>query len=105
MKEPCLELVVFKVKGTANARLARRAAQDTVRNYEGFISWTAYESVEDEGLFADMVLWQNLECAKKASEMVMKDPAFTAILAEIDGVLTISHYTADRVVEAQVAAA
>ncbi|MCX2723065.1 hypothetical protein [Roseibium salinum] len=43
MNTPCLELVIFKVKDADKARIARRAAQETVKHYEGFISWTAYE--------------------------------------------------------------
>jgi hypothetical protein len=35
----------------------------------------------------------------------MKDPAFAAIMAEIDGLVTMSHYKADRVVEADALAA
>jgi quinol monooxygenase YgiN len=105
MSKPCLELVIFKVKDTDKARIARGAAQDTVKNYDGFISWTAYESCEEKNLFADVVLWRDLKTAKEAAEKVMKDPAFAAIMAEIDGLVTMSHFKADRVVEADALAA
>lgn len=105
MTEPCLELVVFKVKDTDKARLARRAAQDTVSTYDGFLSWTAYESCEDTGLFADVVLWRDLSAAKSAAEKIVKDPGFAAIMAEIDGLVTMSHYKADRTIQANAAAA
>ncbi len=105
MTEPCLELVVFKVKDVDKARIARRAAQDTVRTYEGFVAWTAYESIEDEALFADFVLWKDLQSAKAASDNIMADPVFAPILAEIDGIVTISHYAPERSVEGQAAAA
>ena len=105
MTHPCLELVVFKVKNTEQARLARRAAQDIARQFEGFVSWTAYEAVEDEGMFADVVFWKDLACAKAASEKIMSDQAFAVLLAEIDAVLTMSHYAPDRSVEAPAAAA
>lgn len=105
MSEPCLELVIFKVKDAEKARIARRAAQDTVRTYDGFLSWTAYESDEDANLFADVVLWKDLETAKRAAEKVMKDPCFAAVMAEIDGLVSMSHYRADRIVEADAKAA
>lgn len=105
MNGPCLELVVFKVKDAEKARIARRAAQDTVKHYDGFLSWTAYESCEEKNLFADVVLWKDLKTAKEAAEKVMKDPAFAAIMAEIDGLVSLSHYAADRVVEADAKAA
>lgn len=105
MTHPCLELVVFKVKDKDKARLARRAAQDIARQFEGFVSWTAYEAVEDDGMFADVVFWKDLACAKAASEKIMSDQTFAALLAEIDAVLTMSHYAPDRTVEAPAAAA
>ena len=105
MSEPCLELVIFKVKDAEKARIARRAAQDVVRHYEGFLSWAAYESCEDRNLFADVVLWRDLETAKSAAQKVMKDPGFAAVMADIDGLVTMSHYSADRIVEAEAKAA
>lgn len=105
MTHPCLELVVFKVKDIDKARLARRAAQDIARQFDGFVSWTAYEAVEDEGMFADVVFWKDLACAKAASEKIMSDQTFAALLAEIDAVVTMSHYASERSVEAPAAAA
>jgi len=105
MSETCLELVIFKVKNADKARIARRIAQDTVKNYEGFISWTAYESDEDNNLFADLVLWKDLKTAKDAAEKVKKDPGFAAVMAEIDGLVSMSHYHADRSVTADAQAA
>lgn len=105
MSEPCLELVIFKVKDADKARIARRAAQDTVKHYDGFISWSAYESCEDRNLFADVVLWKDLDTAKAAAQKVMKDPGFAAVMAEIDGLVTMSHYQIDQMVEAEAIAA
>ncbi len=105
MTEPCLELVVFKVKDASKARLARQAAQDVVKHYDGFISWSAYEAHEDANLFADVVMWRDLNAAKAAAEMVMKDPGFAAVMAEIDGLVTMSHYQLDRTVRREAKAA
>lgn len=105
MTAPCLELVVFKIKDKEKARLARRAAQDIARQFEGFVSWTAYESLTDENMFADVVFWKDLDCAKAASDKIMSDQTFAALLAEIDGVVTMSHYAPDRAVEAPAVAA
>jgi len=105
MTAPCLELVVFKVKDHAKARIARRVAQDLVRTYEGFVSWSAYEACEDDSLFADVVMWRDLDCAKAAGQKVMSDPGFKAVMEQIDGLVSMAHYTADRTVEAATAAA
>jgi len=105
MTDTCLELAVFKVRDAEKARIARRVAQQTVRHYEGFIAWTAYEAIEDRGLFADIVLWKNLQSAKAAADRLMKDPALADVLAEIDGILTLSHFAPDQAVEAACVAA
>ena len=105
MTQPCLELVVFKVKDTDKARIARHAAQDVVKHYDGFISWSAYESHEEQNLFADVVMWRDLASAKSAAEKVMKDPGFAAVMAEIDGLVTMSHYHLDQQVTAAAEAA
>ena len=105
MTHPCLELVVFKVKDKEKARLARRAAQDISRLFECFVALTAYQAIEDETMFADVVFWKDLDCAKAASEKIMSDQTFAALLAEIDGIVTMSHYAPDRAVEAPAVAA
>lgn len=105
MSEPCLELVVFKVKDAARARIARRAAQEVVKHYEGFLSWSALEASVETNLFADIVLWRDLDCAKAAAAHISKDPGFSALMAEIDGLLTMAHFETDRTVEASAWAA
>jgi quinol monooxygenase YgiN len=100
MNTPCLELVVFKIKDPANARKARRLAQDAVKHYEGFLSWSAYEGAEDETLFADVVQWRDLPAAKAAADAIVKDPQFAAVMKEIDGIVTMSHFNLDRTVPA-----
>lgn len=105
MSDPCLEIVVFKVKNPEDAKRARRAAQNAVRTYEGFISWCAYEALEERNLFADLVLWRDQDCAKRAATRVVRDPEFAALLAEIDGLLTMSHFRAEAMVEADSQAA
>ena len=100
MNTPCLELVVFKIKDPANARKARRLAQDAVRHYEGFLSWSAYEGAEDGTLFADVVQWRDLPAAKAAAEAVLKDPQFTEMMKQIDGIVTLSHFNLDQTVAA-----
>jgi|GEM_PF-1784273 len=105
MTEPCLELVVFKVKNAEAARIARRQARETVTAYDGFLAWTAYQSAEDGNLFADLVLWRDLNCAKQAAARLAKDPVFSALLAEIDGLVSFAHYHADWTIEARSQAA
>ncbi|MEP3047528.1 MAG: hypothetical protein ABJL55_11340 [Roseibium sp.] len=101
MPTPCLEIVIFKVKNIDNARIARRIAQDTVKHYDGFISWSAYEAKEEIGHFADLVMWRDLKAAKAAAEKVVKDPDFAAVMAEIDGLVSMAHYQLDRIVDVE----
>lgn len=96
MSDTSIELVVFKVADVATARLARTAAQDLVRGYPGFVSWTALEGVEETGLFCDFVVWADLESAKTAAAKVMADPGFAAYMASINAVVSMSHYSVWR---------
>ncbi len=105
MSQQCLELYVFTVKDSKKARRARLAAQGFVERYEGLLSWSAYRSLEDSNLFADLVLWHDAACAKAASTRLKHDPQFARLLAEIDGLLTISQFQLDRHVEASATAA
>ncbi|MEJ8474063.1 hypothetical protein [Roseibium algae] len=100
MTTRCLELVVFKIKDAGKAREARRLAQQAVKLYDGFLSWAAYEGTEDASLFADIVEWRDLEAAKAASDMVMKDPRFAALMKEVDGIVTMSHFNMDQKIAA-----
>lgn len=105
MTEPCLELVVFKVRDAEKAALARRAAQQLADRYQGFISWSAYTSMEDTGLFADLVLWRDQSSAKAAAYRLREDPGFAALMAEIDGLVTMSRFSLDHAAEVRAAAA
>jgi hypothetical protein len=105
MSEPCLELVIFKVKNVEAARYARWQAREIVSAFEGFLAWTAYKAAEDGNLFADLVLWRDLRCAKEAATRLAKDPLFASLLAEIDGLVSFAHYHADWTVEARAQAA
>lgn len=105
MNTPCLEIVVFKVKNPEDAKRARRAAQSALREYEGFLSWSAYEALDERNLLADLVLWRDPDCAKRAAGRIARDPRFAALLAEMDGLLTMSHFYADDMIEADAQAA
>jgi len=105
MSEPCMEFVVFKVKNAEAARIARRQAREAVTAYDGFLAWTAYEPAEDGNLFADLVLWRDLKCAKQAAVRLARDPKLSKLLAEIDGLVSFAHYHADWTIEARSQAA
>ncbi|WP_417684458.1 hypothetical protein [Roseibium sp.] len=96
MSETCLELVIFKIKDPARARDARRAAQQVIQSYDGFISWRACEGAEDANLFADLVEWRDLATAKAAGERIMADPGVAALMSEIDSVVVMAHFKTDR---------
>ncbi|GAA0782262.1 hypothetical protein E1180_00405 [Roseibium denhamense] len=105
MSTPCLELVIYKIKDAEKARAARRAAQELVKTYDGFLSWTAYDACEEAGLVADAVLWRDIDCAKRAGDRVMKHPVFAGLMAEVDGMVSMAQYQADRTVTSDAVAA
>ncbi|SHL68472.1 hypothetical protein [Roseibium suaedae] len=100
---PCLELVIYRIKNPTDAAKARRAAQDAISQYEGFLSWAAWESEDDAKVFADVAMWESLEAAKAAGERLRSDPVFGAFISALDGIISMSHYRLDRQVEAATA--
>lgn len=98
---PCLELVIYKIKNPADAAKARRAAQEAISRYDGFLSWAAWEGEDDPHLFADIAMWESLEAARAAGERVRTDPDFAGLMSSIDGLISMSHYRLDRTLVAE----
>lgn len=56
-------------------------------------------------MFADLVLWKDQKTAKEAIAQIKKDPAFAALVSEMDGLVTASCFQAVSHVEAEAVAA
>ena len=80
-----LELVQFKlIEGKTDADLAatHEGIGEFLKEQPGFI----YRSIckREDGTYIDIVYWENLDSAKKASDALMQDPRGQAMVALCD---------------------
>lgn len=83
-----IEYVTFKAKaGVSTQALAEAAAGGAVNanlkaNYAGFVE--RYVSLQDDGVWVEVVLWQSKAAAKAALDKFVTDPANRAFLDLVD---------------------
>ncbi len=75
MSEKVFEIVSFKFKegiSFENQKLSIENLNNVVKMFDGFISRDYYYSEENHRWF-DLILWDNIENAKKGSELAMSN--------------------------------
>lgn len=80
-----IELVLFKINGNYSDRAILEAAamlNDFIESQAGFISRTL--SKAEDGTWSDLVLWTDLDSARKAGEKVMNEPCAGKFFSMID---------------------
>lgn len=94
VKEPILEMVLFKVKKGIKPQEAEKALKklnELLLIQEGFISRKT--AVAKDGQFLDLVSWKDLESAEKASKEIMKNKEALEIFSIInDTTMTFNHF-------------
>jgi len=93
------EIVTFRVKDPAKAKEMRRNAMEHARKLKGFVNYRAMINVEDQNHFSDLVEWKSLEDAQAAAQEIMTIPEFQAMMAEIDSVESMKHFSVDKFIE------
>ncbi|MEN1783824.1 MAG: hypothetical protein AAGF77_01685 [Bacteroidota bacterium] len=90
----CIEIVTFTPQaGVSEAALqqAMEATNPIVKTFDGFIA--RYTSVNEKGVFLDVVYWENQEKAMKAAQKVSKLPEIARHFALIDPKsITMEHF-------------
>lgn len=62
-----------------------------IKNIEGNIEYKTYESIDDNFLFLDFCIWDGLENAKKADELVQNSELFSRLFDPIQEILFFDH--------------
>ena len=85
MKPTVIEVVLFKTKPGINPEEVRKAAagvETFVGTQEGYIKREL--AVDEEGLWADIVYWTDLDSAQKAAQEAMESPVCQPFFGMID---------------------
>ncbi len=88
-----LEVVLFRlVEGTDEAAFLKdaQATFDLLASYDGYLDREL--SVNDDGLWVDVVTWADIDTALSATEKIMDSPVGQAFGAHIDpGSIQMQH--------------
>lgn len=92
-----LELVIYTVKSEAlgevsihNNKMYRALSQ-----WDGFLSGTTFQSLENPNTFADLYLWSDMEKARNAAERIKSAPEAQDLLECIGEIIVIQHFEAE----------
>ncbi len=89
-----IEVVTFRMKDgitIPEAQTQLEKLNDCVRQFDGFIERKL--SVNEEGVWMDIVSWTTNEAAQLAAEKVMQDPVALHVFDLIDeSTMSIQHY-------------
>ncbi len=85
MKNRVIETVIFKLKAEASDDAFLKAAQETaekISNFQGFIARRLSQGAD--GTWIEHIEWANMDDAKMASDLLMKDADMQPFLEPID---------------------
>lgn len=92
MTNPYYEIVVYNVSDTADADRERRLAMQRVKMLPGFLSWTPFTGVKNNGQRTDLVAWATLNDALVAAHFVGNAPEYSGFRMTVSHVVTMGHY-------------
>jgi hypothetical protein len=88
---PVLELAVFTVHTPDAFPKVQQRTHEALATLSGHRAGLRLRGVTD-GLFADLVAWDSLEAAHRASNTVREDPRFAALMTSIAELKLYAHY-------------
>ena len=100
MKNEVLELVVYKVKGDQLEKFESETLfklRNIIESFAGFVKYDTFSSVEEDGVFADYVLWENLESARFAAEKIKSlenEEPYASIFGSMEEIKIFQHFKA-----------
>jgi heme-degrading monooxygenase HmoA len=86
-----LEVAVFTVRSPVDFLEVQRRTHEALSTLPGHRDSARLRGCK-EGLFADLVAWESIEAAERASALVREDPRFAPLMASIEGLRLYAHY-------------
>jgi hypothetical protein len=91
---PVLELAVFTVRDPVTFPAIQRQTHEAVATLSGHRAGLRLRGLTD-GLFADLVAWDSVEAATRASNQVQVDPRFAPLMTSLAELKLYAHYRVD----------
>lgn len=89
---PLLEIAVFNVRSAEQFPAVQESIHGALATLPGFRTSLRLRG-RTNGLFADVVAWESLAAAERASLVVREDPRFAALAGSIAELQLYGHYT------------
>jgi hypothetical protein len=74
MSHPVIEVAVFEAREPDHFTARQAALHDALGAFEGFVSAAPLRSIDEPSVFADLVVWQDLDAALVAADAVGSRP-------------------------------
>lgn len=88
------EVVLYQIKADKSANYSEisKIADKFLKTRSGFVSRTVKQDHKDETIFLDIVEWETLEDAEKASEASQSDPTLLPFFEAFEKVISFNHF-------------
>lgn len=88
------EVVLYQIKADKVAHYSEisRIADSFLKTRSGFINRTVKQDHKDEAHFLDIVEWETLEDAEKASEAFQNEPTLIPFFEAFEKVISFNHF-------------
>ncbi|MFY0627723.1 MAG: hypothetical protein JXR07_15605 [Reichenbachiella sp.] len=98
MNDQILELVVYKIKPDQIKNFEESKLLEfrhLIKDLEGLVHYETFSALNQEGLFIDQVEWEDMGCAKRASEKIkilQDEEPFVSIFKSFEEVKLFQHF-------------
>ncbi|VAW88621.1 hypothetical protein MNBD_GAMMA17-2291 [hydrothermal vent metagenome] len=92
--EYVIEIAIFTVKEESITEMVtiRKSIKEVLKSFDGFKEIEALNPIDDGRVFADIVKWDTLQNAKKASEAFMEEERLKPFMEAIEEVKFMGHF-------------
>lgn len=92
MENQIVEVVVYQLDSLANREFITQKVNQQLTNFEGFVSRKVFQSVKEENVLMDWVIWESLEDAENAAKKLPEMKEFAPFMQSITKVNFCEHY-------------
>lgn len=93
MKHTITELLIYQLKSSAlrEKSFIIHEVNEKMNRYPGFIHRKVHQSLNEVGLWMDIVQWQSLSAAKQAARQLQKSPVFDKFFSQMRDILIFEY--------------